>query len=319
MLQQTRVETVIPYFGRWMERFPTITTVADASEQDVLNLWEGLGYYSRARNLHKAALMISQEYHASIPRDIVTLQQLPGIGRYTAAAIASIAYDQDVAAVDGNVKRVYSRIFDIRQPINMPAGENCIRAIAEENLPKGQSGDFNQALMDLGATICKRSAPDCHRCPLGSICRAYELGIQEERPIMKAKPKQTYYNVTAAVIHSDGRYLITKRPPGGLLAGLWEFPGGRQEKGETLPECLQREIREELGAECEVGDLIGMYKHAYTHIRFTLYAYLCTLLGEPNPIEADGIQWVSKAELVNFPMGKVDRLIARKISSDEED
>jgi A/G-specific adenine glycosylase len=301
-----------------MERFPTITTLANASERDVLNLWEGLGYYSRARNLHKAALMISQESNGSIPRDIVALQHLPGIGKYTAAAIASIAYDQDVAAVDGNVKRVYSRIFDIRQPINIPDGENCVRALAEENLPTGQSADYNQALMDLGATICKRRSPECHQCPLHSICRAYELGIQEERPIMKAKPKQTYYNVTAAVIYLDGKFLITKRPLGGLLAGLWEFPGGRQEKGETLPECLRREIQEELGAECEVGDLIGMYKHAYTHIRFTLYAYLCTLLGEPKPIEADGIQWVSKAELENYPMGKVDRLIARKISREEQ-
>src|ERR1051325_2007068 len=187
MLQQTRVEAVIPYFERWMRLFPDVHTLANASEQDVLNAWEGLGYYSRARNLHKAAKIVTEQYNGKIPRDLNELRKLPGIGRYTLGAIASIAFGMNVAALDGNIKRVYARIFDISIPVDSPTGEKILWQLADENLPHGQAGDYNQALMDLGATICVPKNPRCLICPVMKLCKARQNGTQNERPVMKPK------------------------------------------------------------------------------------------------------------------------------------
>ncbi|MFO7583541.1 MAG: A/G-specific adenine glycosylase, partial [Anaerolineales bacterium] len=188
MLQQTRVETVIPYFERWMRQFPTLRALAEASEQAVLSAWEGLGYYSRARNLHKAAQQVVSQHNGELPRDIAELRKLSGIGRYTAAAIASIAFGQDVATLDGNLKRVFSRVFDVDQPADSLAGEKTLWSLAEANLPSGRAGDYNQSLMDLGATVCLPKNPLCLLCPLAELCQARALGVQEQRPVLKPKP-----------------------------------------------------------------------------------------------------------------------------------
>jgi A/G-specific adenine glycosylase len=225
MLQQTRVETVIPYFERWMARFPTIPSLAAASQQDVLAAWEGLGYYSRARNLHRAAQVLAAEQGGKLPEDLDSLRLLPGIGRYTAAAIASIAFGKDAPTLDGNIRRVLARIFNLELPARSPEGERRLWDLAAEHLPAGQAGEYNQALMDLGATICTPRQPDCPHCPVNDLCAAYALGIQEQRPVLEPKPSLPHYTVAAAVIQRDGQVLIAQRPAQGLLGGMWEFPG----------------------------------------------------------------------------------------------
>ena len=314
MLQQTRVESVIPYFNRWMKSFPTIQDLADATGQDVLLAWEGLGYYSRARNIHTTAKMVVEDYGGYLPDDLNELRKLPGIGKYTAGAIASIAYGKQVAVLDGNIKRVFSRFFNIDLPVNSVAGEKILWQLAERNLPPDSAGDYNQGLMDLGATICLPRNPICPSCPLWKTCSARVLGVQDQRPMMKLKPNTPHYQVTAAIITRGRKILLAERPSKGLLGGLWEFPGGKVERGESLKFCLKREIREELGVEIKVGEQVGIYHHAYSHFRITLYAFLCKLIhGEPRPIEAACLEWVTSSELSKYPMGKVDRQIAGQL------
>jgi A/G-specific adenine glycosylase len=317
MLQQTQVYTVIPYFERWMAKFPDVAALAAASEQDVLSIWEGLGYYSRARNLHKAAQALVREYGGRLPQTVEALKELPGIGPYTAAAIASIAFGQDEATVDGNIRRVFSRVFNLTEPLRSPDGEKRIWDLAEANLPSGKAGAYNQALMDLGATICTPKSPACERCPVASACQARALGVAEERPVKPPRRAVPSLTVTAAVIRrDDGRVLLTKRPPEGLLGGLWEFPGGTLEETDAdLQACLRREIQEELGVEVQVGEGFGTYKHAYTHFRIELHAFCCTIaLGQdPQAIECDDLAWVDIEDLGDYPMGKVDRRIADRL------
>ncbi|GIV63052.1 MAG: A/G-specific adenine glycosylase [Bellilinea sp.] len=314
MLQQTRVETVIPYYRRWMEQFPTLLHLARADEQQVLKAWEGMGYYSRARSLHSAAQLVVEKHQGRIPASMAELMRLPGIGRYTAAAIASIAFGQDEPALDGNLRRVAARLFNISLPARSPEGESQILAHLRAHLPPGRAGDFNQALMDLGATICTPRKPACQRCPLADLCQAKRLGVQEERPVLTRRAATPLITVTAAVIWRDGKVLLTRRPAKGLLGGMWEFPGGKQEAGETLPECLRREIREELGVEIEVGEPAGVYRHAYSHFKVKLHAFTCRVVnGEPLPHQADGMAWAAPEELSRFPMGKIDRQIAANL------
>jgi A/G-specific adenine glycosylase len=314
MLQQTRVETVIPYYNRWMERFPNVEALAAASQQEVLSAWEGLGYYSRARSLHQAARELVAQPGGKIPPDPAALRALPGIGRYTAAAVASIAFGRDEAALDGNIRRVLARVFDVEEPARSPAGERRLWKLAEEHLPIGRAGEYNQALMDLGALVCTPRRPDCPSCPLTSICQARALGIQEQRPVAVPRRQSPHYIVTAAVIQRNGSVLLARRPAQGLLGGLWEFPGGKVDDGESLPDCLRREILEELGVEVSVGRQLGTYRHAYTHFRVTLHAFYCTLVkGEPRPIQVDDVRWVAPEELTDYPMGKIDRQISNDI------
>jgi len=319
MLQQTRVETVIPYFERWMKRFPTISSLAQASQGDVLSEWEGLGYYSRARNLHQAAKMVEHVYEGQLPHEVNHLRQLPGIGRYTAGAIASIAFGKDEPVLDGNIRRVLARMFDVREPIRSTAGENQLWQLAEENLPPGVAGDYNQALMELGALVCKPRQPRCEACPVSTICLAYSMGIQEERPVKLPKPPLPHHLVSAAIILKDQKVLIAQRPPEGLLGGMWEFPGGKVEPGEDLVAGLKREICEELGVDIQVGSPFGTYKHAYTHFRVTLHAFLCDLNGDqPDTLFHDQIAWTQVASLQEYPMGKIDRQISNALQNDVE-
>jgi A/G-specific adenine glycosylase len=315
MLQQTRVETVIPYYLRWMRRFPDIPSLAAASEQEVLALWEGLGYYARARNLWRAACLLVENGEGSLPGDTASLQKLPGVGRYMAGAIASIAFRVDAPALDGNIKRVLSRVFDLELPVDRPAGIERLWSMAAEVLPSGRAGDHNQALMDLGALVCLARDPKCAECPLGCICLAQQNGTQTRRPVRSPRKALPHINVAAAVIWQGQRVLIARRPSRGLLGGMWEFPGGKQQPGESLPEALEREISEELDTRVEAGAELGVYQHAYTHFRVTLHAFTCRLTGpEPQPREASALAWVKPAELVDYPMGHIDRNIAKDLN-----
>lgn len=299
-----------------MERFPSLEALANATEQEVLQVWEGLGYYSRARNLHRAARQVMEEQAGQIPASREALEKLPGIGRYTAGAISSIAFGKDEPALDGNIRRVLARVFNVSLPARSPEGERLLWNLAEATLPIGRAGDYNQALMDLGSSICTSRAPACLICPIMSLCEARELGVQEERPVLEAKPAVPHYLVTAAVIHRAGQVLIARRPPNGLLGGLWEFPGGKVEEGESLQAGLLREIREELGVSIAVGEPFGVYLHGYTHFKVTLHAFCCCLTDdEPKALHATEIRWITAVELDDYPMGKIDRQIARRLQN----
>ncbi len=315
MLQQTQVETVIPYYQRWLKRFPTVKALAEAPLADVLSVWEGLGYYSRARNMHTAAQMVVAEYDGRFPAEAAELRALKGIGRYTAGAIASIAFNQDEAVLDGNVKRVLARTFNITDDVKSPAGEKKLWALAESLVPKGQAGDYNQAVMDLGATICRPQNPTCLLCPLLGLCEAQLLGVQDERPVIKKKAPTPHYDVTAAIIHHRGKYLITQRPLDKLLGGLWEFPGGKREDGESLQACLEREIEEELGMTIKAGEQRLTLKHAFTHFKITLHVFEAEWLeGKPHALQVADFKWVKPGELGSYAMGKTDRAIARWVA-----
>ena len=316
MLQQTRVETVIPYYTRWMTVFPTLHSLAKARQDQVLSGWEGLGYYSRARNLHQASKIVVEEYQGKLPQDSVSLQALPGIGRYTSGAIASIAFGIDAPVLDGNVRSVYARYFNISTPLQTSGTERILWQIAQEILPSGSAGEFNQALMELGALICHPKNPDCENCPLAESCLANNLNLQESRPVRKKKSPLPHLQVTAAVFQENGKVFLAKRPPDGLLGGMWEFPGGKQKDKETLPETLRREIREELRVPISVGEALGVYHHAYTHYKVTLHAFHCSLNSRDIQLTFHTESaWVSLDSLANYPMGKLDRLISRKLLS----
>src|SRR5215216_242561 len=312
MLQQTRVEAVIPYYEKWMKLFPTVQALAGASEQDVLSAWEGLGYYSRARNLHKAAKLVVEKYHGEIPRDLDALRQLPGIGRYTLGAIASIAFDRNVPALDGNIKRVYARVFDIAEPVDSSTGDRILWELAEKWLPRKSAGDYNQALMDLGATICVPKNPRCLICPLMKLCKARENGTQNQRPLKLPKKEIPHRIHAAGVIINRGRVLLAKRPSKGLLGGMWEFPNGRVKRNplaglaEALKTGYNLRLREDRRS-IQKREPLGIVHHGYSHFSVSVYVYACELESEPND---ENLKWVRIKDLDEYPMGKIDRQIA---------
>jgi A/G-specific adenine glycosylase len=313
MLQQTRVETVIPYFEKWMKLFPTIQSLANATERDVLNAWEGLGYYSRARNFHKAASIVVEKYAGKLPRDLTELQKLPGVGRYTVGALASIVFGMDEPALDGNLKRVYARLFDVKKPANSTEGEKILWRLARENLPKGKAADFNQALMDLGATVCLPKNPRCLMCPLMKQCKARKNGTQHLRPVKKPKKVTPSYIHAAAVIVKRGRVLLAQRPSKGLLAGMWEFPNARVD-GNPVRE-LVKVIWSRYSLKVRMKrDLhpLAIIEHAYSHFKVTVHVFQCELI---DVSESKNLKWVSVKRLDDFPMGKVDRQIGGSFSS----
>lgn len=307
MLQQTRVETVIPYFHQWMKKFPHISSLANAAERDVLKAWEGLGYYSRARNLHKASKIVASRFNGQLPRNLKELRTLPGIGRYTAAAIASFSFAMDEPALDGNLKRVLSRVFDLAEAADSPAGEKKLWELARQSMPKGRAGDFNQALMDLGATICLPKKPRCLECPLQAMCQAWERGTAMLRPVLKARAQLPQHTRAAAVIVRRGRVLIQQRPAEGLLGGLWEFPnvqiasnGGEHESDNVLEKAFEMQS----GVKIKRGEALGVIRHAYSHFRVLVHVYQCRVISMP---KGTSLRWIKISDLATYPMGKIDR------------
>jgi A/G-specific adenine glycosylase len=251
------------------------------------------------------------EYDGLLPSNREELLALPGIGPYTVGAILSLAFGQDAAVLDGNVRRVLSRLWTIADDPRAKETREVLWALAEALIPEGKAGRFNEAVMDLGATVCIPRAPRCPSCPLNVVCRAYALGDPEGYPPRKRRAPTPHHNVTAGVIWRGDYVLIAQRPLDGLLGGLWEFPGGKQEPGETLPECLERELREELDIEVSVGERVAVVRHAFTHFRITVYAFECQYrsLGEPRSIGVNDWRWVTLAELDNYAIPVVDRKI----------
>lgn len=307
MLQQTQVSTVIPYYRRFLEKFVDVEGLAAAPLEEVLKTWEGLGYYARARNLHRAAIEIVEKYEGQLPQTCAELRKLPGFGDYTAGAVASIAFGEAVPAIDGNVKRVLARLFALEGDIRRGATARQLEEIAAALVDPDVPGDWTQAMMELGATVCLPKSPRCLLCPVNELCEGHLRGIEQELPVKPIKKALPHYDVTAAVIRQDGKVLIAQRPLEGMLGGLWEFPGGKQEAGETLAECLQREVKEELGLEIEVGQPIVTIKHSYTHFKITLHAFYCQLLnGRPQSLGVADWRWVTLNELDTFPFPRTD-------------
>jgi len=272
MLQQTRTDTVLPYYLRWMRRFPTVHALAAADLGDVLKAWEGLGYYARARNLHASAKIVSAQLSGRLPADPDALRRLPGIGRYTANAISSIAFGHDVPVVDGNVSRVLSRLLALEGDDRSPRNQERLWAVAATLLPPGQAGTFNPALMEFGARVCTPRRPRCLECPLARDCAAYRRGDPEALPSRFSKKIPTQ-EVAIAILRRGDRVFVQRRPADGFLGGLWEFPGGKREAKETLDECLRRELREEVGFRGALGGEIARIRHAYSIAKVDLHAF----------------------------------------------
>lgn len=316
MLQQTRVSAVVPYYERFLRRFPTVQKLARARIDSVLKLWEGLGYYSRARNLHEAARQIVVRFGGRLPDTREELLSLPGIGAYTAGAVASIAFGRQEPLVDGNVVRVLCRVFCIRKDAKQAETCKQLWSIARDLLPARTPGDFNQALMELGSEICLPRTPQCEVCPLRRACLARRHGKQASLPVRSRKKLIPSYLVVVGVIERGGRILIDKRRPDGLLGGLWEFPGGKTQAGESLQEALRREVREEIGIRIRVDGLIATVDHAYSHFRIRLHAFRCTYVsGTPRCLGCDDVKWVRPADLGRYAFPAANNRIIQALRS----
>jgi A/G-specific adenine glycosylase len=311
MAQQTRLGSMLPYYKRWMRRYPSIRTLARSEEQDVLALWEGLGYYGRARNLRRAAQVIMKEYGGRLPSTVEELRRLPGIGSYTAGAIASVAFGVDAAAVDGNAARVLARVFDVSERAASASAQRLFWRLAAEHLPPGRAADYNQALMDLGAKVCTPRQPKCAACPLRTECRAAALGIQEQRPVRSAglATPQRYY--AAGVVQQRGSVLVLQRPGAGLLAGMWEFPNSFLRNQRGAKAALRKEMKKGLGLAIPFEKRLGEFDHTYSHFSVRLQVFHHPLFGvRPKVHTLRKHRWLPIRHLGSLPMGRLDRRIA---------
>jgi len=336
MLQQTQVARVLEYYGRFLEAFPDVGSLAGTSMDRVLKLWEGMGYYTRARNLHRAAQLIVEQHGGRVPAELEALKQLPGVGYNTAASVASLAHGRHWPVLDGNAVRVLCRVFRISGDPRTAAGRKQLVALAKELVPRGKIAPFNQAIMDLGSQVCRPADPRCTDCPLEKICGGRAAGDPTRYPPKKKRKPRPHYDVTAAIIwensrgkggrqrgagagagdaarpgRTDRRLLLARRRPDDLLGGLWEFPGGKREQGESLEECLRREIREELDIAIRVDRPFLSLDHGYSHFRITLHAFHCTYLkGTPRPLGCSDFRWVRISDLETFALSRADQKLA---------
>ena len=307
MLQQTQISRVMDYYEQFITLFPDIDTLAQSNSSEVLKAWEGLGYYARARHLHQAAKLISNHRHGQFPQTYEDLIALPGIGTYTAAAVMSIAFNQPYPVIDGNVTRVLCRVFGIEKDPKETKTRHELSYITSELLPRRRVGIFNQALMELGSTVCHPKDPQCSECCLRYQCYACTLSDPTRLPIKVKKSPKPYFDVTAGFIWKGRKLLLAQRYAKGMLGGLWEFPGGKKESNETLRECLRREIDEELGIEVEVKEPIASIKHAFSHFRITLHGFHCQYLG--GSIRSLGCadwKWIYPSEVTTFALPRAD-------------
>ncbi len=311
MLQQTRAETVAVYYPRFLRRFPSWRALASAELAEVLKAWEGLGYYARARRLHALAREVVAHHGGRLPSDPAALESLPGMGPYVAAAVGSIAFGVPRAAVDGNVRRVASRLMGCDLSL-----VECRRRLAPL-VPRRNPGRFNEAWMELGATVCDPRRPRCGLCPLRTVCRSFQRGDPTAVPRPRRRGPRPHWVVGAAVtLDARGRILIARRPDDSMLGGLWEFPGGKIEAGETLPHCIRRELIEELGLDVDVGPEVARVRHAYSHFSITLHAHVCRpARGRARPLRCAAIAWIRPEEASRYAFSRADLHVLAAVCS----
>jgi A/G-specific adenine glycosylase len=328
MLQQTQVATVIPYYARFLKAFPTVKALAAASDHQLLKLWQGLGYYRRAMNLRAAAREVVAKHGGRVPDDPQTFASLPGIGRYTCAAVQSIAFGRRLAILDGNAIRVFARWFAIAKDVTRGAVQRELWHIAESLVPGNQPGlaatrrgtrregrrpalnhpgDWNQAIMELGREVCTPRSPRCPACPVRVLCLSRRRGIQDRLPVKRKKKPVPHIEVGAGIVWRRGRVLLCKRRADAMLGGLWEFPGGKRRRGETLPACIRRELREECDLRVTVGEHLVDVTHTYSHLKVTLRCYHCRAdPGRVRLIGCDDARWVRPNEIAQYPLPTAD-------------
>lgn len=307
MLQQTQVKTMLPYFDRFILKYPDLEHFAAARLESVLKSWEGLGYYARARNFHKAAQMVCKEMNSIIPDSPETFKTLPGVGDYICAAVQSIAFNRTLAVVDGNVKRVLARVFCMDIAVNIPKHHKRFQQQADLLLDKSDPGTHNQAMMELGALICTPKNPLCESCPAATFCLALSRDKIEKYPVRKAAKKVPVYAIAAGVVFRQGKMLITRRKPEGLLGGLWEFPGGKIKTQENAQQACIREIKEETGLDITVTKHLTSVKHAYTHFKIHMDVYICEF--QKGEVRLNGpvdYRWANFEELAKFAFPKAN-------------
>ena len=307
MLQQTQVKTVVPYYLKFLDRFPDIASLAKADLQDVLKTWEGLGYYARARNLQRAAKIVLERYGGRVPAERQAFRTLPGVGPYIASAVLSIAYGLPYAVVDGNVKRVLSRLFLIDLPVNKTTTIKTFEQIAAKLLHTRRPGIFNQAIMELGAVVCRPLNPACDTCPLIKSCRAYHSQQVAGYPKRSRKKPVPTYHIAVGVVYKKDRVLITRRKSEGLLGGLWEFPGGKIGDKENAQQACLREIKEEVNLIVEIDSFIGRVRHAYTHFKVVLEVFRCRYVS--GRVRLNGpvdYRWIRLGEIDAYPFPKAN-------------
>jgi A/G-specific adenine glycosylase len=316
MLQQTRVDTVRDYYHRFLEAFPTVEALAGAERDEVLKHWEGLGFYARARHLHEAAQTVVDEHDGAVPDTMDAIRDLKGVGPYTAAAVLSIAHDKPHAVLDGNVTRVLTRVFAVEEDATTAAAERELRRLANALLDPECPGAFNQAMMELGALVCTPSTPLCERCPLQDVCRAHAAGTEEDHPVTPESEPVPHHDIAVGLVFSDdgGQLLIQRRPDEGLLGGLWEFPGGKQEDGESMEAACAREVKEELGVDVAVEEPFYTLSHAYSHFKITLHAFRCRIeAGTPESREGQPFRWIGLDELDDYAFPRANRRLIEEL------
>ncbi|MGD9503467.1 MAG: A/G-specific adenine glycosylase [Syntrophobacteraceae bacterium] len=311
MLQQTQVKTVLPYFLRWMKRFPDVEVLSRATSEEILKHWEGMGYYSRAESIRRTALELAANHGGALPRSYDELLKLPGIGPYTAGAIMSFAFNEPCPVLDVNVERVLVRVFNIEGRVKEASVHKLLVEKALRLIPEGNSGGFNQAMMELGATVCSAQKPRCPECPVRRHCESLRLGVVDHRPEPDKPKRTTPLQVAIGVLAHDGGILIQKRPPTGLMAGLWEFPGGKVEPGETPEDALEREFLEELELGVHAAGKIATIRHSYTSFKVTLHAFDCRLRdgGRRDPVLHSAVEarWVEPGALDEYAFPSANR------------
>ena len=316
MLQQTQVDRVIDYYQNFLQRFPTVQSLAKATWPQVLAKWRGLGYYRRGRNLLRDAKTICKEHGGIFPTDVETLETLPGIGPYTARAIAVFAYEQDVLVLDTNTSRVLSRFFGLER-------EKLVKTVAAASrtlVPKNKAWDFHQGLMDFGSSICGAKQPQCSICPVQKKCAFPKIPLSPKTlpqvKKLKEKVNKNQIEVAVAIIHRQGKLLIAKRPAGKHLAGLWEFPGGKKEKYETWRDCLKREIKEELNLEIAVRPHDWEIAFTYPEKQVLLRFHRCSILGgKEKGLEGQELRWVLPSELEKYNFPPANQTIVEKLKT----
>jgi A/G-specific adenine glycosylase len=315
MLQQTQTVKVLEYYERFLEQFPNIQALAQAPLDAVLKVWEGMGYYARARNLHRAAQHLSDHWRSRLPRDYEKLLAIPGVGPYTAAAVASIAFNRDHAVVDGNVARVLCRWFKVAQPVKSTQTKKLLGELAQLVLASGHAGHWNQAMMELGARICTPRNPQCEMCAVQKYCSAFlELDDPAQLPVRPPRREVPHHHLAVGLVWNNGTLLIEQRQNKGLLGGLWQFPNGHIYHGETPAQVLRREIQKALDIAVEVGDYLMTVEHAYTHLRVTLHVYHCLYQsGAPHTRVCQNWHWVQPSELRRFAFPNANRRIIDRL------